>query len=262
MLRKILLISSFATFMCSETHGSEYTLAIQPIMSPQSIERVYKPLADYLSAQTGDTIEISSFRNFKAYWSSMKRSKGFDIVLDAAHITDYRIKNMGYRVLAKLPDTVSQTIVTGESLFLIDEEELIPYKIATMASPGIGGLRLREMFPDPANRPTMISASDSEDAISKIRSGKVEAAIVPTLLLRNHSDLNVVVTTESMPHMGLSVSPNVPAQLSQKIKLALINADKTIEGQEMLAAMKLESFGPTTEAEYNGYSEILEYMRK
>lgn len=263
MLKKILLISGFisATNM-SAAYGTEYTLVIQPILPPQSIEETYKPLADYLSEQTGKVIKISSFRNFKAYWSSMKREKGFDFVLDAAHITDYRIKKMGYKVLAKLPDTVSLSIVTGENLMLLDEEELLPYRIATMISPGIGGLRLRQMFPDPANRPTMISASDSEDAISKIRSGMVDAAIVPTLYLRNHPDLNVVVTTDPIPHMGLSAAPGVPAQLSDKIRTALIGASKTIEGQEMLAAMKLTSFVPANADTYNGYSEILEYMRK
>jgi len=43
-----------------------------------------------------------------------KKKKGFDLALDTAHATDYRIKNQGYTVLAKPPDTASFSIVTGE----------------------------------------------------------------------------------------------------------------------------------------------------
>lgn len=105
-----------------------------------------------------------------------------------------------------------------------------------------------------------MSATDSEDALAQLKNGTVDAAIVPTLYLVNHPDLNVVLTTDPIPHMGFSVSPEIPALLAEKIKQALVNANKTDEGRKMLSAMKLTSFVPATDEDYNGYSSLIEYM--
>lgn len=259
-LSSLLLFISLSTTLgySAKSQAAEYSLAIQPILTQEEIKRNYQPLADYLSKETGHTITIKTQRNFLFYWTKMRKGKkGFDLVLDAAHFTDYRIKAQGYSVLAKLPDTVSFSIVTSEENFIMDEEELIGLRVATMPSPSLGSLRLEELFPNPMRIPIYVWEPNTTVAIEKIVTGELDAAIIPTRLASTYDNLNLVLTTEPVPHMALSASPTVPADVAAKIRQALVNADTTDSGKKMLAALKLDKFEPATSETYDGYSDLL-----
>lgn len=261
--RKLSITACLMLMMClGAANAAEYKLAIQPLLPRADIETQYKVLADYLSAETGDTITIQSFSSFKSYFANMKRKKGFDLVFDAAHFTNYRTDNMNYSVLAKLPDTVSFSLVTGPDLMVFDADELIPYKIATMVSPAIGGLRLKELYPDVDNSPTIVRAKDSVDAIQQIHDGRADAAMIPTPMVGLYDDLNTVLTTDPLPHMALSVSPKVPQAVADKIKRAMINAVNTEKGKEMLAGLKFSSFVTASDEDYAGFGNILQLTKR
>ena len=238
--------------------ADEYTLAIQPILPQNKIIENYQPLADFLSAATGHTISISTHRNFLSYWTKMrKQEKGFDLVLDAAHFTDYRIKTQGYTILAKMPDTVSFSIVTTEDNLILDIDELIGLRVATMPSPSLGALRLEELFPNPMRLPNYIWLMNTTIAMNSLLSGEVDAAIIPTRLASTYNSINIVMTTDPVPHMGLSASPDVPQKTAETIRNALLNADSTMQGQKMLSKLKLERFEATNEAAYDGNAYLL-----
>ncbi len=261
--RKLSTIAGLVlTMNLCAVNAAEYSLAVQPILPRAEMQKQYKALADYLSAETGDTITISAFSSFKSYFANMKRKKGFDIVLDAAHFTNYRADNMGYSVLAKLPDTVSFSLVTRPDLLVFDEDDLIPYKIATMVSPAIGGLRLRELYPDIDNSPTIVRAMDSVDAVKQVQDGRADAAMIPTPLVGQYSDLNTVLTTTPLPHMALSVSPDVPQVVAEKIKKAMLNAVDTEKGKAMLLALNFSGFVAASNENYAGFANILQLTKR
>lgn len=263
MSKYLCLIVGIKLFLvCNLVYAVEYTLAIQPIFPPDKLEKLYKPMADYLSDETGETIKLKTFRSFKSYWINMKRLNGFDLVLDGANFTDYRIQNENYKVIARLPDTVSFTLVTRGDLFVLDLDELIPYKIATVSAPSIAGIRLKQMYPDPKARPIFISAKSYEASVSLIKNGTADAAIIPTPLVGRYSNLNVVETTKSTPHVAFSTSPKVPKDLRFKLKFALTNASKTNNGKKMLAAVGLSEFINGTNKMYSGYANLMGIMRR
>ena len=148
------LILGFLLALSSATALAEnYFLAVQPVLPPDEIVKNYKPLVKYLSKKTGHLFTVKSYRNFLTYWARMQKAKDMHFILDAAHFTDYRVKRKDYRVLVKFPDTVSFTVVTGEDNLVFDMDELISKRIATMASPGMGAVRLNSMFPNPVRLP-------------------------------------------------------------------------------------------------------------
>lgn len=256
-LSTLFLLVSFSHAVTS--NAAEYSLAIQPILPQEKLKKNYQPLADYLSKETGQTITITTQRNFLYYWTKMRRKKkGFDLVLDAAHFTDYRIKKQDYTVLAKLPDTVSFSIVTSEDNFILDIEELIGLRVATMPSPSLGALRLEELFPNPMRIPFYVWEQNTTVAIEKISNGEIDAAIIPSRLASTYDNLNIVTTTEPVPHMGLSASPRMPTDIVEKIRQALVSANTTESGKAMLTKLKLDKFEAATNATYDGYSELLE----
>lgn len=257
-----LIFKAITLFILSVISGStiaeKYTLSVQPILPRKQIEQSYRPLADYLSEKTGHEFVITSYRDFLTYWVRMKRSKNLHFILDAAHFTDFRIQRKDYQVLVKIPDTVSFTVVTNEDNFVFDMEELVSKKIASMPSPGLGALRINEMFPNPLHLPVCIQVSDSVAAVNRVLDGSVDAAIIPSPLVGNYDSLNSVISTEPVPHMALSASPVVPKEVAQAVKKALLDAAKTPDGKKMLADINLSGFENTNSETYAGYADLLE----
>jgi phosphonate transport system substrate-binding protein len=249
-----ILLSVAASCVVAET----YTLSVQPVLPRDQIERNYQPLARYLSEKTGHTITIKAYRNFLTYWARMQKATDMHFILDAAHFTDYRVQRKDYKVLAKFPNTVSFTVVTGEENFVFDMDELISKRVATMASPGMGAVRLNSMFPNPVRLPFYIEASDSVDAVQRLLDGYVDAAIIPSPLVGNYENLNTVISTEPVPHMAFSASPQVPEDVVLSVKQALLQAVDTPEGKKMLEEMRIEYFEDADDKAYAGYADLLE----
>ena len=258
MITRVITLFTVLFLCTSISQAAEYSLTVQPIMSEDKIHETYQPLADYLTQQTGHTIKLVTHRNFTFYWSKMRKGReGFDLVLDAAHFTDYRVQKQGYTVLAKIPDTVSFSIVTHEDNFILDVDELTSKRIATMPSPSLGAMRLEELFPNPVRIPLYVYEPNTNRAVDSVLSGKVDAAIIPTRLASQYESLNTVETTDPVPHMALSASPDVPAEVAQKIQEALVNANQTPAGIKMLEIMQMDKFEATSNEDYDGFAELL-----
>ena len=238
--------------------AEQFNLFVQPVQSQEVTEKAFAPLARYLASQTGQEYRVMTTLNFVTYWQRMRRGNEFDLVLDAAHFTDYRIKKMGYEVLAKLPDTVSYSLVTDESTLLFDADELIGKRVATAPSPSLGGVRLTQLYPNILRQPVSVPTNNFSDALNKLRKKAITGALVPTPLVNNDSTVNTVLTTEPVPHMALSASKKLNSDLKDKIRKALLNAYKTPEGQVMLKEINFPRFEATSAREYDGYADMLE----
>lgn len=257
MNKLLVFIAALIFFTPCYAQTLDLSLSIQPILPQEQIIKAYAPLADYLSATTGHKITIKAHKNFLTYWANLRRSIGMDLVLDAAHFTDYRAQKMNYRVLAKLPDTVSFSIVTHEDELIFETDELVLKTVATMVSPSVGALRLHSLFKDPMRQPRIIYALHSNDAARRVIEGGAFAAVIPTALVSSFEGLNTIMTTESLPHMAFSASPEVPDDVVATIKQALISAQDTSEGQAMLSAINFTSFEDANASMYEGYGLLL-----
>lgn len=240
------------------SQAGNYNFVVQPILPPEQTKAAFQPLTDYLSKQTGHKITLITAINFLSYWETMKKNTQYDLILDAAHLTDYRVKRMGYNVLAKRADAVSYTLVTSEKATILDAEELIGKSIASIGSPSLGMLRVEDMFPNPLRQPVIIEVNNSVDSIKKVLSGQAAAAMVPTPLVGQYPELVSITTTEQVPHTAISASSTVPKDVQDAIRTALLNASKTEEGQKMLQAINFPSFEKASNKLYAGYESLLE----
>lgn len=255
---RAIIVGFWLSIATMTAQAATYTFVVQPILPPAQTKKAFLPLTKYLSKQTGHEIKLVTSINFLSYWETMKKGDKYDIILDAAHLTDYRLKRMGYKVLAKRADVVSYTLVTGEGADILDAEELIGKSIASIGSPSLGMLRVEEMFPNPLRQPAIVEVDNSIDSIKKVLEGKAIGAMVPTPLVGAYPDLISVTTTEQVPHTAISASPRVPADVQNAISNALINADKSPAGQKMLEDINFPSFEKTAPGAYSGYAELLQ----
>lgn len=239
--------------------AAELTFGIHPVLPQQRTLEVYQPLADYLAEATGQKIKLATSSNFLTHWQLMKRG-AYDLVLDGPHFTDYRVKKMGYTVLAKLPDVVSYTLVANENLMVLEHHELVGKTIATTPSPALGALRLGELYPNPLRQPVIVETADSEAAAELAVQGKAAGAMIPAPLVGRYPELITVTTTTQVPSPGISASPAVSPELQQALRRALVNAHTTTAGKAALAALNAPALEPADHTTFDGLERLLQEM--
>lgn len=241
--------------------SNELVLAVQPILDEEQTRKVFQPLCDYLARATGRACRIFTSPNFYAYWDNVRQSKAFNLVLDAAHFTDYRAQKLGYEVLAKIPDTVTYTLVTRENDLMLDVSELVGKRVATLGIPSIGAARLNGLFPNPSRQPVTIEVGAAEKAMRMLLDGKVNAAILPTPIVSQQmasgAAVYVVLTTDPIPHIALSASSSLDASTRTALRNALLAAHNSENGRKMLKLIGFERFDPASTAVYTGQGKIL-----
>lgn len=164
---------------------------------------------------------------------------------------------MQYTVIAKIPDTVSFSLISHEEELVLDYHELIGKEVVTLPPPSLGSVRLAQMFPNPMRQPLISSSDSALDAIKNIKNRKYFAALIPTPLLNQHSDINTIGTTNPVPHMAISASPKINKALQIKIRDALIKANTTSAGRAMLKQINIPAFHATSATKYRGFEKLL-----
>jgi ABC-type phosphate/phosphonate transport system substrate-binding protein len=117
------------------------------------------------------------------------------------------------------------------------------------------------MFPNPSRQPVVVEVDNTGTAIQMVVEEKVAAAIIPTPVVSQRmaqgAPINVVSTTEPIPHIALSASPDIDAATRAKIQHALLSAADSPAGKQMLQAIGFPRFDPATPATYAGQDRIL-----
>lgn len=255
-------LMSLCVTLPARSADRDLVLAIQPILDEQQTRKAFQPLCDYLANATGRECTLFTSTHFYPYWEAARQGKNFNLVLDAAHFTDYRVQKLGFEVLAKIPDSVSYTLVTRNTDLIIDPAELVGRRVATLGIPSIGAARLNSLFPKPARQPVTVEVPDAEAGIKLLLEQKVEAAILPTPIVSQHmargAAINVVMTTDPIPHIALSASSTLEPAIRQVIRQALTQAHFTEHGKEMLKAIGFERFDPASASIYKGQAAVLQ----
>lgn len=253
------LAIGLAISLVATAEADEYTFAVHPVLPPSQTVGIYQPLADYLSQETGHNIRLATTSNFLVHWQLMKRGI-YHLVLDGPHFTDYRVQKMDYEILAKMPAVVSYTLVAHQDLFVLEPGDLIGKPLATTPSPGLGALRLNELYPNPLRQPHLVEADDSEKAAEKVLSGAAAGAIIPAPMVGRYPMLTTVATTEQVPAPAISASADVPPAVKAQLRAALLKAHTSPVGKRALEAINLNRFDAAETAMYQGMANLLEGM--
>lgn len=256
-------LSAFAALLlCSVTSVSAQAaalkFAIPPFLPKAELEKSFGPLVQKLSEMTGTPIELEVFPNYLAFWQETRTGSPFDIALDAAPTTDFRVERQHWHVIAKLSGTVTQSLVTGPNDAVLDPSELINKKIAVQPSPSVSALTLYQLFPNPVQQPQLVFVDSNRAAADAVKTGKVAAALIPTPIAAGYPSFNVVTTTAPLPFLAVSVSPSVSPEVAKSLQSALIRLGQTPEGEALLKESQLRAFTAATDSDYAGQEKLLE----
>lgn len=244
--------------MSVSAQAAALKFAIPPFLPKAELEKSFGPLVQKLSDMTGTPIELEVFPNYLAFWQETRTGSPFDIALDAAPTTDYRVQRQHWHVIAKLSGTVTQSLVTGPNDAVLDPSELINKKIAVQPSPSVSALTLYQLFPNPVQQPQLVFVDSNRAAADEVKAGKVAAAVIPTPIAAGYPTLNVVTTTAPLPFLAVSVGPTVSPAVAKSLQSALIKLGETPEGEALLKQSQLRAFTVATDGDYAGQEKLLE----
>jgi ABC-type phosphate/phosphonate transport system substrate-binding protein len=255
MFGAILLIGAS---LAGTAHAANWRFAVPPFLPQAELKAQYTPLLEYLNATTGEHFELITSTSYLSYWNTATKGGAYDLVLDNAPMIDFRVQRQKYTVLAKITGVISQSVVTSEKTGLFDTNELIGKKVAAVASPNLAALAMFQLFPNPMRQPDFIYADDARAAVEMVRDNRAVAAIVPTPIAIQFTDLNLVTNTDQIPHLAFAAAPSLPPEVQSKVKQALLNAPQTVLGQKALTSLNTTRFEPASNATYSGYAKWLE----
>ena len=257
----VALLALCLTLSTTHAEVSELVLGVAPLLGEAETRTQYQPLCDYLASAARLPCRISTRPNFLLYWEMMRRGKEYNLILDDAHFTDYRAQKMGYVVLAKIPNTVTYSLIVPRAAKLDDPARLVGRRIATLGIPSMGAAQLNGLFTQPSKQPIPVEVDSAADGFALLREDKVAAAILPTPLVREEivrgAPFRVLLSTAPLPHMGFSAAPDISPELRQVLRQALLNAHKTDAGRAMLTRIGLARFDPANATVYAGQGRIL-----
>ncbi len=232
-------------------------LAVPPFLPQAEMQANYSKMTDYLSQALGMPVELVTHGSYLAYWDTMRKGAGYELVFDNAPMIGYLVRRQNYSVLAKITGVISLSLVSRGDDPILDPEELVGKPVAAIPSPNLSALMLYEMFPNPLRQPDFRFADDARAAIEMLLAGKVEAALVPTPIVLLFQDLNIVTSSRQLPHLALAAAPNVPPELRARIREAMLFADKTPAGRAMLEMLNTEGFEAAGNELYTEHAEML-----
>lgn len=261
-----LSVPLLATMLILAVHAhaadDSLVLGVAPVLDEAETRARYQPLCNYLSDSVQRPCRVATQANFFAYWNIMRRGGEFNLILDDAHFTDYRVQKMGYSVLAKFPYTVTYSLALPRDEKIRDPARLTGKRIATLGIPSMGAALLNGLFPHPTKQPIPVEVDSAAEGLALLNGGKVAAALLPTAILREEitrgAPLRVMLSTVPIPDLAMSAAPELPAELRQRIRDALLNAGKTEAGRNMLAHLGIDRFDAANATVYRGQARLLQ----
>jgi ABC-type phosphate/phosphonate transport system substrate-binding protein len=233
-------------------------LAVAPDYSQEQAAEVYKPFVAYLKKATGYNIELVTARNYSIYWSDMRSKKGWDLVFDEAHFTDYRVQFYKFEPLVRSAESSSYSLLTQDDIGVGNTKALLAENILTLSAPSLGYALLLQYFPNPMQQPDIRTTVASwNDAVDAVFADEGRAAMVPSSMTALYANMFEVVKTREYPGAAISASPALDAATKAKIKEALLKMHENDDAFQALTELRISQFVPASAAEYKGSGDIL-----
>lgn len=259
--------------LANSTDPKPLILGIFPRVDAIETNRMFQPLAHYLSVVTKRPVILETSKDFATFWKGVTQ-KRYDIV----HYSQYHYlkshKDQGYQVILKNieqgHDTIASAIVvrTDSNIHSIadlkgktiifggDKKAMQAYVIATYMLRK-GGLKagdyVEKFSKNPPNAVLAVFYRQADAA----GAGDLVLSLPSVIYQVDVSQLKYLVVGDQLPHLPWAVKGDMDPALKLKIQEAMLNLNKTPQGLRILKKIGFDGFAIATDAEYDRHREII-----
>jgi len=231
-----------------------------PRESAEEGERVYKPIADYLSQVIGKRIAYKHSPTWGVYRTEMLAGN-FDLVFDGPHFLDYRAQKLNHHVLAKIPKPLEFVVFVRKDEKASTIADVGGKTFCTQSPPNLGALSLQAQFKDGVAAPVLVPAKGWPNVYDGVSSGTCTGGIMPKGILKKLDEagvMKVVHVVAPIQNQAFSVSSRISAEDRAKIAAALLAPEAAGPTEALRNSFNVgPEFVVAHNDEYAGAAELL-----
>lgn len=247
----------------SEVKVHEYTFAVHPLHNPSLLNRVYRPLVDYLNRNSqGVRFRLVASRDYSAFDQRLRRGE-FDFAL-ANPYQGLLAEDRRYRIFGKVAgdDAFRGFIVTRRDGPVHSISDLRGRSVTYPAASAVAAAMLPQRYlqshgvPLSSTRTSYVGSMES--AIRAVETGSSDAAATwaepwRQYLIAHPSAAHTLQVRWETPHLvnnPLIARDSVPAPVAKLVLKALVSLGTTAAGREILQKIEISGFEPADRRTY------------
>ena len=233
------------------------SFGVVPQQAASKLARLWVPLLDRVAQQSGTSIEFRTAKDIPTFEAELARG-GYDCAyMNPYHFTVFNVKP-GYQALVHARDKKIKGILvvrkdsSVEDIMALDGAELAFPAPAAFAATILPSKELELRGIDV--KPNYVSSHDS--VYRSVARGLFVAGGGVIRTFKNAapeitSELRILWTTEGYTPHAIACAPDVPEQIRQKLKDALVSLDQDDSGRELVQAIKIKGFVAATNRDWD-----------
>ncbi len=257
--RLVLLILIYSTTGIAPllAQGAPYIIGIVPQFEARKLHKIWQPIIDYLTIETGYHFKIKGSPNIPDFENEFMRGE-FDFVYMNPYHFVIASQQQNYVPLVKdIGKTLQGILVVKKDSPITHVSQLNNKTIAFPAPNALGAsLLTRQALKDDFNvkfYPRYVKTHDS--VYLNVLLGEAEAGGgVQNTLSRQppkyQAALRVLYKTQAVKPHPFAVHPRVPQQIANRVKAALLKLGDSQPGQLLLSKIPIKKIGPASLDDY------------
>ena len=234
--------------------------------SPRVLAAEFTTLATYLSSRLGQPVTVQASQSYERYMANSKK-KRYDFIYGPPTMAVEANRVAGYEPVVKIPGVLSASFMSLSSSDVAFPEDMKGKRIgmtdnnSLMTKLALAKLRSMKIHPQ-GYFSSVQTFSDGDDVINALKLGLIDVGVANSSLFNAWSaqgyNLNMVLTSDSAPHLTFSVRGDLPAELKAKVTQALLAAHKDAGAQSYFKKAGYPNFEATS---INDYQKVITLLK-
>ncbi len=257
--RLVLLILIYSTTGIAPllAQGAPYIIGIVPQFEARKLHKIWQPIIDYLTIETGYHFKIKGSPNIPDFENEFMRGE-FDFVYMNPYHFVIASQQQNYVPLVKdIGKTLQGILVVKKDSPITRVSQLKNKTIAFPAPNALGAsLLTRQALKDDFNVKFYSRYVKTHDSVYlNVLLGEADAGGgVQNTLSRQppkyQAALRVLYKTQAVKPHPFAVHPRVPQQIANRVKAALLKLGDSQPGQLLLSKIPIKKIGPASLDDY------------
>ncbi len=268
MLRLVLTLCCLLAASLATAAARPLDMGIFPRYSVSQTERMFRPIADYLSTQLGRPVRLYTTPDFPSFWTLVNQGR-FDLV----HYNQYHYlkahKRFGHRAILRNEengqDRIHSVIAVRADSAFHSIADLHGAKILFGGGRGamMSYIVARHILQQAGLQPEDYLASFSKTPVGAVREmfyGQGDAVGIGHTMLEaggmpweelGLAPPRILLRSKPLPLHPWAVSAQVDRKLAGEIKKALLGLNHSREGRQLLRQARLTGLRPASDSDYD-----------